>query len=192
MISVSRVTSFRKIGYLRIGVQFASSWIGTYNSVGYDSRCNIVQSSLVPIFDPKSFDSVANMQELGRELSKTIGGSATAIQLRADIQSMKKESQFSSQLGSLESMDSFLQDWLQVLFCVDNLALKQITFDSTGSVLECIAREDTVHSVKTISELKKRFINGRRCFALFHPLMPNHPVAFIHVGLTSGLANSLK
>jgi len=89
-------------------------------------------------------------------------------------------------------LESVLRGWLEAAFCVDNLVLRRITFSSSGAVLEKIARQDAVHAVMSLRELKGRFHEGRRCYALFHPGMPEEPLAFIHVGLTTRLADSLK
>jgi malonyl-CoA decarboxylase len=45
--------------------------------------------------------------------------------------------------------------------------------------------------VRSLAELKRRLHDGRRCFALFHFCLPEDPLVFVHVGLTSQLAHSL-
>lgn len=146
-------------------------------------RQSIIQTQFVTL--PKKH---SQLDSLALDLSKAVGGVSAAIQLRTDIQKMSEE----AKNPILTELDKMTQSWLSAAFCVDSLTLQRVTFDSSGSTLETIARADTVHAVRSISALKKRFEASRRCFALFHHSLPNFPLAFIHVGLTSQLANSMR
>ena len=177
---------------LAIRTRHHSSWVHDYLNRSYEERTGIIQNVIVPYFNAYKPNAHLHDCSIINDLSKTAGGCAAAVQLRADIPKLKKEPRFASIAPTCTEIDSLLQFWLQAVFCVDTLILKQITFDSSASVLENVAREDTVYAVQTITELKKRFHNGRRCFGLFHHFQPNHPIAFIHIGLTSDLAFSRK
>ncbi len=48
-----------------------------------------------------------------------------------------------------------------------------------------------MHPVGTIIELKRRLGKGRRCFAFFHPSVPDEPLVFVHVALVKELAGSM-
>ncbi|RHZ42444.1 hypothetical protein DYB26_002291, partial [Aphanomyces astaci] len=52
-------------------------------------------------------------------------------------------------------------------------------------------RYEAVHPVGTIIELKRRLGRGRRCFAFFHPSVPDEPLVFVHVALVPRLADSM-
>jgi hypothetical protein len=93
----------------------------------------------------------------------------------------------------LREIDATLREWLRVAFNPDCLQIKRVTYDgSSGLILENIARGESVHAVRTLSELKKRLdFNGRHCYAVFHHALPNRPLAFIHVAFTPELATSM-
>jgi hypothetical protein len=108
------------------------------------------------------------------QLDKTKGGVRLAMQAREDLMSMiaeRKKTKLDTK--SLVDLDDNLGQFLQTVFCVDALQLKRITFEnSSGNVLEKVARGESVHRVRSLSELKRRLHDGRRCFALFHNCLP--------------------
>jgi len=48
-----------------------------------------------------------------------------------------------------------------------------------------------VHEIRSWSDLKNRLDSDRRCFAFFHPRMPDEPLIFVEVALTTGLAGDM-
>lgn len=50
---------------------------------------------------------------------------------------------------------------------------------------------EAVHPVGSLSELKARLGEGRRCFAFFHPCLPDEPLVFVHVALLPEVAGSM-
>jgi hypothetical protein len=165
-----------RVVHNRIRIHGISTWISKFASSTAEQRRTIIEGELL-IKDPAT---------IGLDLTRSVGGINAAIQLRNELQKSSVTGVNSSQL------DDVVQSWLSVVFCVDALALQQVTFDSSGSTLETIARADTVHSVRSIRALKKRLQKSRRCYALFHSALPNFPLAFIHVALTNDLANSMR
>lgn len=171
-------SSNRSICLVKRGAQSINTWVTGFAKASSEERQLIINKTLLPQLDVSS--------EIAQDLTKSVGGILAAIQLRNDLQ---KNSDPGS---SYAKLDELVQNWLSVAFCVDSLSLQQITFDSSGSALELIARADTVHSVRSISALKKRLQKRRRCYALFHGALPNFPLAFIHVALTNDLAYSMR
>lgn len=45
--------------------------------------------------------------------------------------------------------------------------------------------------MKSLAELKARLGKGRRCFAFFHPCLPEEPLVFVHVALLPEVAASM-
>ena len=110
-----------------------------------------------------------------------------AMLLRDDVQSMLKQN------NDLKFMDESLKAWLSAVFSPDALKLQRITFEnSSGNILESVAHGESVHRVRSLSELKRRLGSGRRCYAFFHDSMPNDPLVFIHVALTHEISPSLS
>lgn len=50
---------------------------------------------------------------------------------------------------------------------------------------------EAVHPVRSMAELKARLGKGRRCFAFFHPCLPEEPLVFVHVALLPEVAASM-
>jgi malonyl-CoA decarboxylase len=51
---------------------------------------------------------------------------------------------------------------------------------------------EAVHEIKSWDDLKHRLGPNRRCYAFFHPRMPDEPLIFVQVALVSGMSNSIQ
>ena len=69
---------------------------------------------------------------------------------------------------------------------------KQIDWNSPAALLERLVGYEAVHEIRSWSDLKNRLDSDRRCYALFHPRMPNEPLIFVEVALVHGLASSVQ
>ena len=49
-----------------------------------------------------------------------------------------------------------------------------------------------MHSIRTWRDLKNRLDSDRRCYAFFHPRMPEEPLIFVEVALVKGMADSVQ
>jgi hypothetical protein len=173
-----------------------SNWTKSYLSWPKFDRIACLKADLLPLITI----STVKRPSLGHILSKTKGGFDIAMQIREDlpelIRSLKKTDSLAvdKEIGiSLQSLDDYIRNWLSVILSIDTLQLKRVTFDhSSGDILEKVARGESVHRVRSLAELKRRLHDGRRCFALFHHCLPEDPLVFVHVGLTSQLAHTLS
>jgi malonyl-CoA decarboxylase len=96
-------------------------------------------------------------------------------------------------LTHVKLLDKAIQEWLTQALSLDCIKHERITFDySSGLTLEKVARGESVHRVRSLSELKRRLHDGKRCYGFFHPSMPIDPLVFVHVALTSELCPSLS
>ena len=63
---------------------------------------------------------------------------------------------------------------------------------STGrarrSLLEKLVGYEAVHEIRGWRDLKNRLDSDRRCYAFFHPRMPDEPLIFVEVALVKGIA----
>jgi malonyl-CoA decarboxylase len=50
---------------------------------------------------------------------------------------------------------------------------------------------EAVHEIRGWTDLKNRLDADRRCFAFFHPRMPDEPLIFVEVALVSGMAGNV-
>jgi malonyl-CoA decarboxylase len=108
------------------------------------------------------------------------------VDLRSDVIRYAKDDPSLAPLG--EDLKGLLAAWFDVGF----LDLRQITWDSPASLLEKLSAYEAVHEMRDWSDLKNRLDADRRCFAFFHPRMPNEPLIFVEVALVSGLADNIQ
>ena len=108
------------------------------------------------------------------------------VDLRAELLPMTKES------ASLKALDDDLKDLLEHWFDFGFLDLRPITWDSPASLLEKLIDYEAVHEIRSWHDLRNRLDSDRRCYALFHPRMPEEPLAFVEVALVKGLAGSVQ
>jgi malonyl-CoA decarboxylase len=92
----------------------------------------------------------------------------------------------------LRALDADLRELLVSWFDVGFLDLKQITWDSPASLLEKLIAYEAVHEIRSWEDLHNRLESDRRLYALFHPRMPNEPLAFVEVALVHGLADNIQ
>ena len=123
-----------------------------------------------------------NINNLREALSNMKGGTLCAMKLRS-----------AAIIAKDKQINSSMRLYLEACFSSDALEFRRVTFEgSHGLMLERVAEKDSVLArIRTLRELKKRLGDGRRCYALLHPQLPDDPVAFIHVALTQDLAPGL-
>ena len=90
-----------------------------------------------------------------KNITDIIGGVRTAIQIREDLGAFNFSKDDRQVMDNLNR--SLRDNFLSSVFAVDNLKLERITFEhSSGNVLEKVARGESVHRVRSLSELKRR------------------------------------
>src|SRR5204863_2301655 len=91
----------------------------------------------------------------------------------------------------LRALGDDLRDLLGNWFDIGFLELQRITWDSPAALLEKLIVYEAVHEIRGWTDLKNRLEADRRCFAFFHPRMPDEPLIFVEVALTRGIADSI-
>jgi malonyl-CoA decarboxylase len=86
-----------------------------------------------------------------------------------------------------EDLRELLANWFDIGF----LELKRITWESPAALLEKLMAYEAVHEIHGWTDLKNRVEADRRCFAFFHPRMPDEPLIFVVVALVSGIAGNV-
>lgn len=107
------------------------------------------------------------------------------VDLRSDLLKIRKES------PQLADLDADLKGLLASWFDVGLLTMQQITWDSPAALLEKLIAYEAVHEIRSWSDLKNRLASDRRCFAFFHPNMPDEPLIFVEVALVNGIAGNV-
>jgi hypothetical protein len=65
-------------------------------------------------------------------------------------------------------------------------------WNSPASLLEKFLRYERVHKMAHLDDLKRRLAADRRCFAFFHPALPDEPLIFVQVALVEGMADAIR
>ena len=84
-----------------------------------------------------------------------------------------------------------LRAQLATLFDVGLLELRRLTWATPAALLEKLIEYEAVHTIGSWTDLKNRLDSDRRCYAFFHPAMPDEPLVFVEIALTSGTARVL-
>lgn len=108
------------------------------------------------------------------------------VDLRADLISRAAEDPRFARLS--EELRRLLAGWFDVGF----LNLERITWSSPAVLLEKLVEYEAVHEIRSWKDLKNRLDSDRRCFAFFHPRMPEEPLIFVEVALVDGMAGSVQ
>ena len=73
------------------------------------------------------------------------------------------------------------------------LVLESIDWSTPANILEKIIAYEAVHEINSWDDLRARLApDDRRCFAFFHPLMPNEPLIFVEVALSNKIPNTIN
>jgi len=137
----------------------------------------------------RAFMSAAepSRQELFRRLNQVPGATHTLVQLRADLLKLRKAE------PELAALDLDLRHLFASWFNRGFLVLRPINWKSPAHILEKIISYEAVHAIDSWDDLRRRLKpSDRRCFAFFHPAMPDEPLIFVEVALTQGVPNSVQ
>jgi len=113
------------------------------------------------------------------------------IDLRADELRLAAGTVDADDASVLSALDIELKAQLATLFDVGILELRRITWDAPAALLEKLIEYEAVHAIASWADLKNRLDSDRRCYAFFHPAMPNEPLVFVEIALTAGVACEL-
>ena len=108
------------------------------------------------------------------------------VDMRAELLALKKAE---PALAGLEGdLKGLLTSWFDVGF----LELRQIDWRAPAALLEKLFAYEAVHEIQGWDDLKNRLASDRRCFAFFHPRMPDEPLIFVWVALVKGMAVNVQ
>jgi malonyl-CoA decarboxylase len=108
------------------------------------------------------------------------------VDLRATVMRLARED--AAMAGLDEEIRALLASWFDVGF----LDLRRITWDSPAALLEKLITYEAVHAIRSWQDLKNRLDSDRRCFAFFHPRMPEEPLIFVEVALVRAMADNIQ
>ena len=108
------------------------------------------------------------------------------VDMRAELLRLKDHE------APLQALETDLKGLLASWFDVGFLELRAIDWKSPAVLLEKLVQYEAVHRIRTWRDLRNRLDSDRRCYAFFHPRMPDEPLIFVEVALERGMAASVQ
>ncbi|MCE8547028.1 malonyl-CoA decarboxylase [Ruegeria pomeroyi] len=126
-------------------------------------------------------------QELVRRLNSVPGATGALVKMRADLLRLGGDE------PELQALDLDFRHLFASWFNRGFLVLRPISWESPAHILEKIIVYEAVHAIDSWDDLRRRLEPAdRRCFAFFHPAMPDEPLIFVEVALTKGIPGSIQ
>jgi malonyl-CoA decarboxylase len=190
------------------GARVASDLIAVYRTLdtaGRDAFFDLLSAAFVP--DPAeaaraadayraapSADTLLRLraaaeplrQELFRRLNLAPGGTNALVEMRRDLLTTLREHPERAALDA--DLVHLFRSWFNGGF----LTLRRIDWRTSASVLERLIAYEAVHQIQGWEDLRRRLEADRRCYAFFHPALPDDPLIFIEVALTEHMSHAIR
>ena len=124
-------------------------------------------------------------QELLRRLNRAPGGTATILRMRERLLQLKGEQR------ELDAVDWDFRHLLTSWFNPGFLQIVRVDWRTPAYLLEQIIAHEAVHEIRGWNDLRRRLEVDRRCFAFFHPALPDEPLIFVEVALMDRMADAV-
>ncbi len=125
-------------------------------------------------------------RELFRRLNVASGGIGVLLEMRRRLlRGLTEHPHWAAVEADLASL---FRSWFNRGF----LVLQRIDWRTSAMVLEKLIQYEAVHEIQGWVDLRRRLQADRRCYAFFHPALPDEPVIFIEVALTRGLSAKVQ
>ena len=125
-------------------------------------------------------------QRVIRGVNMAPGGTRAVINMREDLLALLRDN------PELRPVDSDFSHLLSSWFNRGFLELRRIDWSTPANVLEKLITYEAVHEIRDWDDLRRRLDQDRRCYAFFHPALPDEPLIFVEVALVNGLAGSVQ
>lgn len=125
-------------------------------------------------------------QEVLRRMNMAAGGTSALVAMRKEIAGQLRSE------PSLKLLDADLKHLFASWFNRGFLELRRIDWQSPAAILEKLIAYEAVHEIHGWDDLRRRLAPDRRCFAFFHPALPDEPLIFVEVALVRGLSEAVQ
>jgi malonyl-CoA decarboxylase len=125
-------------------------------------------------------------QELFRRLNTAPGGTRTLVQMRADL--LKTIDDHPDRAIVEADLLHLFRSWFNRGF----LVMQRIDWRTSALILERLIQYEAVHQIQGWDDLRRRLERDRRCYAFFHPALPDEPLIFIEAALTPGILGYVR
>jgi malonyl-CoA decarboxylase len=125
-------------------------------------------------------------QELFRRLNMAPDGTRILVAMRSQV---LQESDRAPRLKLIAAdLAHLFASWFNRGF----LVLRRIDWRTPAVILEKLIQYEAVHQIHGWHDLRRRLETDRRCYAFFHPALPDEPIIFIEAALTRGLSHKVQ
>jgi len=125
--------------------------------------------------------------ELFRRLNLAPDGTRRLVAMRADLLGLLADE------PEFARIDADFRHMFGSWFNRGFLVMHHIDWNTPAALLEKITAYEAVHEIDSWEELRRRVEpEDRRCFAFFHPSMPDEPLVFVEVALTRAVPGSIQ
>jgi malonyl-CoA decarboxylase len=124
-------------------------------------------------------------QELLRRLNRAPGGTAAILRMRERILELKRDHR------ELEAVDADFRHLLASWFNPGFLQIVRVDWRTPAYLLEQIIVHEAVHEIQGWNDLRRRLDADGRCYAFFHPALPDEPLIFVEVALMDRIAEAV-
>jgi malonyl-CoA decarboxylase len=125
-------------------------------------------------------------QELFRRCNMAPGGTAVLVELRRRLLRTLGDHPHRAEIDA--DLTHLFRSWFNRGF----LTLARIDWQTSAVVLERLIRYEAVHQIQGWHDLRRRLESDRRCYAFFHPALPQEPLIFIEVALTRAVTAQVQ
>ncbi len=125
-------------------------------------------------------------QELFRRINVAPSGIAALIDMRRTILLTLRD--HPDRAGIDADLVHLFRSWFNRGF----LRLQRIDWRTSALILERLIEYEAVHQIQGWDDLRRRLDVDRRCYAFFHPALPDEPLIFIEVALTRGMPAAIQ
>ena len=125
-------------------------------------------------------------QEFFRRWNMAPGGTAVLVAMRRRL--LQTLDTHPDRAGIDADLAHLFRSWFNRGF----LVLQRIDWRTPAVVLERLIEYEAVHEVQGWRDLRRRLQGDRRCYAFFHPALPDEPLIFIEVALTRGMTGQVQ
>ncbi|MDO9218284.1 MAG: malonyl-CoA decarboxylase family protein, partial [Lacisediminimonas sp.] len=126
-------------------------------------------------------------QELIRRMNLAPGAMPHLMKMREDVLQRLKA------LPELALLDADFTHLYSSWFNRGFLNLRRIDWSTPADILEKIIAYEAVHAIDSWDDLRLRLLpRDRRCFAFFHPTLPDDPLIFVEVALTTEIPDDIS
>ncbi len=126
-------------------------------------------------------------QRVFERINANSHGTVCLVRLRSQLLRLMREY---PQFDRLDvTLNTLMLSWFNRGF----LVLEPINWSTPANILEKIIQYEAVHEIKSWDDLRARLEpEDRRCFAYFHPAMPDEPLIFVEVALMQDMPTKIS